>query len=326
MLAQIALSVIFFISLLVFRSPEAGSEPRPRPEVSSYQSLAPPRFSFVSFGSALTPETASSYPLRELELEAKSAYVLDLAQEKTLFAKNAFEARPLASLAKLMTALLFEERVPAGFWIPISVEAIRQEGDDGFRAGEKFKKEELAEIIIVASSNDASYAAAEFIGASLEGGERAAVSRFVALMNGRAKELGLSKTSFLNAHGLDVEVNLKKIPGAFGTAFEVAKLAEFIFKNHPELFERARWEEFSVSSAEGRELRVTNTNQALGDLPQLIAAKTGFTDLAGGNLVFIFDAGFSRPVLVVLLGSSEEGRFSDAKKIVAAVLKYYQTL
>ena len=131
------------------------------------------------------------------------------------------------------------------------------------------------------------------------------------------------KTSFLNANGLDTEINFKKIPGANGTAFEIARLLEFIFKNQPELIERARSEEFEIVSDQGRRLKAKNTNQALADIPQLIAAKTGFTDLAGGNLVFIFDAGFSRPVLVSILGSSEEGRFLDAKKIVNAVLAYY---
>ncbi|HBT81274.1 hypothetical protein A2757_02605 [Candidatus Giovannonibacteria bacterium RIFCSPHIGHO2_01_FULL_48_47] len=311
MIAQIALSVIFFVSLLIFRFPG------PAPSLPPAAAL-----SFRSLGAA-EQKIPSETGLGDLGLEAESVYILDLTENKTLYEKNALEVRPLASLTKLMTALLLEEKVPAGFFIPVSREAIRQEGDDGFRAGEKFRKEDLIDIILVASSNDAAYAAAEFVGAGLEGGEEASVSRFVALMNERARELGLLKTSFLNANGLDTEINFKKIPGANGTAFEIARLLEFIFKNQPELIERARSEEFEIVSDQGRRLKAKNTNQALADIPQLIAAKTGFTDLAGGNLVFIFDAGFSRPVLVSILGSSEEGRFLDAKKIVNAVLAYY---
>ncbi|MEK7162542.1 MAG: hypothetical protein AAB730_01650, partial [Patescibacteria group bacterium] len=304
MIAQIALSVIFFISLLVFRFPKPASSLPPE-EFSGYRSLG-----------LAGPAVSDQAQLGDLGLEAKSVYILDLTENKTIYEKNALEVRPLASLTKLMTALLLEEKVPAGFYIPVSGEAIRQEGDDGFRAGEKFRKKDLIDVILVASSNDVSYAAAEFVGAGLEGGDGASVSRFVALMNERARELGLLKTSFLNASGLDAEVNFEKIPGASGTAFETARLLEFIFKNHTGLIERARSEEFEIVSEKGRRLKARNTNQALADIPQLIAAKTGFTDLAGGNLVFIFDAGFSRPVLVSILGSSEEGRFTDAKKIV----------
>src|SRR3989344_122895 len=260
------------------------------------------------------------------ELEAKSVYVLDLKEREIIFEKDSSSLRPLASLTKLLTALLLEEMVPEGFYIPIGVEDIRQEGDDGFRTGDSFLKEDLRDFMLVASSNDAAYAAAQFIGKSFDGNDKAALSKFTALMNERARELGMSRASFLNPHGLDVEVNLEKIPGAWASAVDVALLTEYIFKHHPNLLERTSWSEIEIVSEEGRRVRAKNTNKALAFIPQLVVSKTGFTDLAGGNLVFIFDAGFSRPVLAVLLGSSEEGRFSDAKKITEAVLKYYQTL
>ena len=260
------------------------------------------------------------------ELEAKSIYVLDFKEQKIIFEKDSSSPRPLASLTKLLTALLLEEMVPEGFYIPIGVEDIRQEGDDGFRTGDSFQKEDLRDFMLVASSNDAAYAAAQFIGKSFDGNDKAALSKFTALMNERARELGMSRASFLNPHGLDVEVNLEKIPGAWASAVDVALLTEYIFKHHPNLLERTSWSEIEIVSQGGRTIRAKNTNQALAFIPQLVASKTGFTDLAGGNLVFIFDAGFSRPVLAVLLGSSEEGRFSDATKITEAVLKYYQTL
>ena len=276
-----------------------------------------------SFGAG-EEKSAPRFPAPELE--AKSVYVLDLKEREIIFEKDSSSPRPLASLTKLLTALLLEEMVPEGFYIPIGVEDIRQEGDDGFRTGDSFQKEDLRDFMLVASSNDAAYAAAQFIGKSFDGNDKAALSKFAALMNERARELGMSRASFLNPHGLDVEVNLEKIPGAWASAVDVALLTEYIFKHHPNLLERTSWSEIEIVSQGGRTIRAKNTNQALAFIPQLVASKTGFTDLAGGNLVFIFDAGFSRPVLAVLLGSSEEGRFSDAKKITEAVLKYYQTL
>ena len=65
-----------------------------------------------------------------------------------------------------------------------------------------------------------------------------------------------------------------------------------------------------------------NTNQETGKFPLLIASKTGYTDLAGGNLALAFDAGFNRPIIIVVLGSSYEGRFADAEKLVWATLAY----
>jgi D-alanyl-D-alanine carboxypeptidase len=59
----------------------------------------------------------------------------------------------------------------------------------------------------------------------------------------------------------------------------------------------------------------------LNKIPSLIASKTGFTDLAGGNLAVIFDAGFEYPIIVVVLGSSQTGRFTDVEKLVNLSLR-----
>jgi D-alanyl-D-alanine carboxypeptidase (penicillin-binding protein 5/6) len=283
----------------------------------SYKIFKPQSPALALFPAQNSREVASSKSDGlEVELEARNVYVYDLLQKKILFEKNAIESRPLASLTKLMTALVLEEHLPRGIFIPVSSEAVHQEGDDGFLVGDRFQKEDLINFMLVSSSNDAAYAATEFVG----------VSNFVSLMNEKAKALGLETTFFLNPHGLDIEREEGIISAAYGRAVEMAHLMEFIFVNYPQLLDKTREDEIIIFSENGRNLRARNTNKALGSIPQLIGAKTGFTELAGGNLVFIFDAGFSHPVVVSLLGSSEEGRFSDAKKIIDAVLKYYQTL
>lgn len=309
-MGQLILTFLFFLVLLTFRAegPLLNSE-----EKGGYKSFESrlPAFSFLDLGSQAETRAdfeKNSFP--EINLEAKSVYVVDLLKDEVLYQRNQFESRPLASLTKLWTVLLLEERLPPGIFIPFSLEAIRQEGDDGFLAGEKFKKEDLADIIMTASSNDASYAVAEFIG----------VSEFVNLMNQRSVELGLA-ASFLTPHGLDVESNGSEAAGGAGNAFEVSRIFEYLFENHPRLLEKTRFSEFSITSEAGRIVRAKNTNKALGNIPQLLGAKTGFTNLAGGNLVFVFDAGFSHPVLVTILGSSAEGRFEDAQKIVQAALE-----
>ena len=65
----------------------------------------------------------------------------------------------------------------------------------------------------------------------------------------------------------------------------------------------------------------TNTNEVVGSIPGLIASKTGFTDLAGGNLVVAFDAGINRPVIISVLGATKDGRFTDMEMLVNASLR-----
>jgi D-alanyl-D-alanine carboxypeptidase len=66
-----------------------------------------------------------------------------------------------------------------------------------------------------------------------------------------------------------------------------------------------------------------NTNQGVVQVPGALLSKTGFTDLAGGNLVVVFDAGMAHPVAVVVLGSTVEGRFTDVKRLMDATLAHF---
>jgi D-alanyl-D-alanine carboxypeptidase len=133
-------------------------------------------------------------------------------------------------------------------------------------------------------------------------------------MNTTAVRLGLTKTHFLNPTGLDVSLTAS---GGYGSAYDVARLAAAFFLAHPNFFEQtsrngAIW-------AEGRELAATSTSMALFDIPGFIGAKTGFTDLAGGNLVAVFDLDINYPVVVVALGSTREGRFIDVRTLINAM-------
>jgi D-alanyl-D-alanine carboxypeptidase len=66
-----------------------------------------------------------------------------------------------------------------------------------------------------------------------------------------------------------------------------------------------------------------NTNQDVEHIPNLLLSKTGFTDLAGGNLVVVYDAGINHPVAIVVLGSTEEGRFTDVKTLLNATFAHF---
>ena len=76
-----------------------------------------------------------------------------------------------------------------------------------------------------------------------------------------------------------------------------------------------------LTDENGNKASAFNTNEALGAIPGLIMGKTGYTDLAGGNLAVVFDVGLSHPVIAVVLGSTIDGRFTDMKQIVPAARK-----
>ena len=101
----------------------------------------------------------------------------------------------------------------------------------------------------------------------------------------------------------------------------MAVLFEYTLKNHPNILEATRYENLEFKSTE-LAYQASNTNPFINQIPGIIASKTGFTDLAGGNLVVAYDAGLNRPIIISVLGSSQDGRFSDTLKLVGASLDY----
>ena len=138
-------------------------------------------------------------------------------------------------------------------------------------------------------------------------------------MNKRARTLGLSKTHFGNETGLDKDTIET---GAESTARETALFFADALARFPDIFTATKWEDLSLSSANGELRDARNTNHEVGKLPLLLASKTGFTDLAGGNLVVAFDADFGYPIIVVVFGSTETARFNDVEQLVWATLRY----
>ena len=105
--------------------------------------------------------------------------------------------------------------------------------------------------------------------------------------------------------------------GAYGSAYDVALLASDFLKKYPQYFESSSHPSVTVS-ASGRTVTAIATALPLQDIPGFIAAKTGYTDLAGGNLVMAYDIDINHPLIAVVLGSTEEGRFDDIRTLVNA--------
>ena len=91
---------------------------------------------------------------------------------------------------------------------------------------------------------------------------------------------------------------------------------------YPNVFRNTKYDELKVESLSKLGHKAVNTNKTVNSIPGIIASKTGYTELAGGNLAVVFDAGFGSPVAVVVLGSTYEERFSDVEKLSNATLEY----
>ncbi len=253
---------------------------------------------------AKTPNTP--LPLTNIEIEAKSALVYDTVSGKTLFAKNPDTRLPLASLTKIMTALIARDISSENSEVVITTEAIREEGDAGLVVGEKWRLQDLLDFSLVTSANDGMKAIT------------LSHDNFISLMNTRASQIGMKNTYYMNDTGLD-ESEIQG--GAYGSARDQALLLEHIMKNYPDLLSATRADSVSLESLDGIIHIARNTNIIVDEIPGLIASKTGFTDLAGGNLLIAFDPEVGRPIIISILGSSEEGRFEDMKKLVQASLE-----
>lgn len=264
-------------------------------------------------GSPSEAEQITSDPFAELSLAARSVVVLDVRNDEVLFEKDPDTSLPLASVTKLMTGLTAKELILQGSNIIITDEAVAQDGNSGLRAGEFFRYEELSDLTLLTSSNDGAYALAAAAGQVLDESDPAVA--FVKAMNVRAKELELDETYFRNPTGLDLT---ETESGAYGSASDMAKLLAYIVVNHPELLEATTVDEEVVYNNNREVHQVQNTNRVVNNIPGLIGSKTGYTELAGGNLVIAFDAGMSRPVVIVVLGSTHQGRFADVLQLVQA--------
>lgn len=268
----------------------------------------------------LPPATPTRNTLTDITVQGAAAFVWDVRNQQALYEKNSEVVLPLASITKLMTTLLTYELFDPKAKTNIPLAAILQDGDIGLFAGEEFATGDLQKLALVSSSNDAAFALGANVGEAL--GNREPTAQFVTGMNVRADELGLDTLEFKNMTGLDISVSE---PGAVGSARDVSLLMAYIVEHYPEILDPTTESVTRVYNLEGAYHEVHNTNDLVGNIPNLIGSKTGFTDLAGGNLTIAFDAGFNRPIVITVLGSTRDGRFKDVEKLIKAVQASFNT-
>lgn len=253
------------------------------------------------------------------KIVAESVYVelRDKSGFYELFSKNSQVARPLASLTKIMTALIALDNSELTDAVVISGDAISQEGDQGLRVGEEWLLDDAIKFMMQSSSNDMAYAVQESISDTLNrrnGNMSLVLNSFVQEMNKKSISLGLKNSFFVDSVGFDLSNSLS---GSFGTSEDVAKLLWHSYDTYPGLAKGSIIEEDTLFSG-GNPISIKNTNPILREYPEIVLSKTGFTDLAGGNLALVLEAPPGE-VVVVIMGSTFSGRFNDARLIIDAV-------
>jgi D-alanyl-D-alanine carboxypeptidase len=210
----------------------------------------------------------ANQPLRPPEMRARAAILMDARSGLVLYQKNAWERIPVASLTKMVTALVAVERAPLDLRIEATEYVRSVPSVIGLDPGDVLTLEQLLYGLILRSGNDAALDIAEALGG---GSGPAAIESFVALMNGKARDLGLFDTSFVNPNGLDA-------PGHLSTAFDMAQIARS-FMRHPDLARIAAAKRYEIA---GPPLWVfQNLNGFLYTYQGADGIKTGFEDLAG---------------------------------------------
>lgn len=250
------------------------------------------------------------------DISGEAIIIERLKTEEVLFKRDSSRKLPIASLTKLMSALIIEESIDPLEEIEFSGDAKSVGQSDDKRSevdvGERIKSEDLVKMMLISSYSDAAYAAAEHtaIAKKPELGfmsfqER--VSFFVELMNQRAQKIGLSSTHFANPSGSDDQNN-------FSTAEDIAVLTKYINENAPELWTASRIQETFVFGRENRSYGLTNTNPLLKEYPSIYGSKTGFEDQAKGALLMLYQLARRDPVAIVILKSGD--RFRDGEEAI----------
>ncbi|MDD4842709.1 MAG: D-alanyl-D-alanine carboxypeptidase [Anaerotignum sp.] len=209
-----------------------------------------------------------------LQLQSKSAVLMDQATGTVIYEKNSHEAMPLASVTKIMTLLLIYEAQADGkfAWtdsVQVSEHAAAMGGSQVFlEPGETQTAADMTKCIAIASANDGAVAMAEFVAGSEEA--------FVQKMNDRAKELGMEDTNFVNACGLDVD-------GHVSSAYDIALMSQALMKGFPEIKEyTTTWMDTIIHKTKKgeSEFGLTNTNKLIKWYDGATGLKTGSTSKA----------------------------------------------
>ncbi|MDP3982213.1 MAG: serine hydrolase [bacterium] len=218
-------------------------------------------------------------------ITARSYVVVNLSTNTTLLEKNTNILYPIASVTKLMNAVIVREQIKGDPTITLTEPMLRPLGHSPtLFKGLNVSVKNLLQASLIQSTNDASEALAHVVGKET----------FVILMNQKAKELEMESTVFYDAHGLNLANQ--------STALDLVKLARYVYQNHPEILQITRENDFWLPDATGRSLKFMNMNNFY-PLSSFVGGKTGYLPEAKQTLVSIFQVN-GDPLAIIVLSSS----------------------
>jgi D-alanyl-D-alanine carboxypeptidase len=257
-------------------------------------------FALTAPAGLLPPSAVNSAPTPDVPELTAPAWILYDATAGVVIAEQASdEERPMASVTKIMTALVVMDNADLDERVRVTASAAATgEAEIGLVQGERWTVGDLLAAVMVRSGNDAAVALAEYVGGSVEG--------FADLMNAKAQELGLSHTRFVNPHGLDDD-------GHYTSAADLVVMAEQALAD-PYLSRLTRTSRITFKPDPSGVSRVANsTNRLLGVYPGVIGVKTGYTGKAGRVLVSALERN-GRTLIGVVMGS--EDHFEDSRRLL----------
>ena len=263
----------------------------------------------------LLPLSEATYlPIRDFNrpdpvLDAKAAGLYDVSSGKWLYGHNVDQRLPIASITKLMTAVVIVENLPLNDSYTVSAEDLNVDGTGSdLVRGEQIKGGDLLKVMLIKSSNDAALTFADRahqLGIDLVG-----------KMNDKAKTLGMLDTHFADPAGLEDT-------SGYSTVGDLVRLTRYIDR-YPLIWEILTTRLADVSSIDGRyQHHLTTTDRLLEQLDNIIGGKTGYTDGALETMVLQVKITEHQTKLIsVILGSHD--RFSETKKLIDWGLSAYR--
>ncbi len=255
----------------------------------------------------LLPVSETSYlPVRDFNvpeptLEAKAAVLFDVRSGRSLYSKNPNQRLPIASITKLMSALVILDNLDLNDIFTVPAEDINVDGKGAdFYKNEQLLGTDLFKMMLIKSSNDAALVFAT-------AAQKAGID-FVAKMNEKAQVIGMANTRFADPAGLNDQ-------DAFSTASDLVKLVRYAAR-YDLISQALKTKSATVTSVGGRAVHnLVNTNQLLGQIPDVIMGKTGYTDNALGTMALEVGVNEGRDTIIsVILGAKD--RFTETEKLI----------
>jgi len=268
-----------------------------------------------AFAASKPSDTIDGVPVSELGALGKAtpdvtmhAGILVDGDGRVLWSRKADSHRAMASITKIMTAVLALESSSLTETVDVTAAALRVGESTSFlRQGDRLSMHDMLEALLVKSGNDAAQAVAIHVAGSTD--------EFVGMMNKKAAELGLSDTHFINAHGLDA-------PGHETSARDLAVLSRYAMSK-PAFKSIVGMKQVTIGTGSRKET-LPNTNVLINNYQGVTGIKTGYTSDAGYCVVGSAERNNISLYAVVLGTATESARFRDARELLDWGFAHYR--